>query len=35
MWKVNMLFCVAIGFGCFIWTIVRTLNAESEKRKCS
>ena len=33
MWKVNMALCIIVGFGCFIWAIKRTLNAEGEKNK--
>lgn len=33
MWKLNMVFCIAIGFGCFFWAIKRTLNAEGNKNK--
>ena len=33
MWQANMVLCIAIGFGCFIWAIKKTMNAESKKSK--
>lgn len=33
MWQANMILCVAIGFGCFIWAIKKTMNAERKKNK--
>lgn len=32
MWILNMIVCISIGFGCFIWAIIRTMNAESNKK---
>ena len=32
MWKANMILCIAIGFGCFIWAIKKTMSAESKKK---
>ncbi len=32
MWQANMVLCIAIGFGCFIWAIKKTMNAESKKK---
>lgn len=33
MWKLNMVVCIAIGFGCFLWAMYKTMNAESAKKK--
>ena len=30
MWQANMILCIAIGFGCFIWAIKKTMSAESK-----
>ena len=32
MWQANMILCIAIGFGCFIWAIKKTISAESKKK---
>ncbi|EHL68274.1 hypothetical protein HMPREF1006_02531 [Synergistes sp. 3_1_syn1] len=32
MWQANMILCIAIGFGCFIWAIKKTMSAESKKK---
>lgn len=31
MWVVNMIVCIGIAFGSFIWAIWRTLKAEGKK----
>lgn len=33
MWKINMIFCVLIGFGSFVWALRRTMAAEVKKGK--
>lgn len=33
MWKLNMAFCIAVGFGCFIIAIIKTIQAEGKKRR--
>ncbi len=30
-WQVNMVLCIAIGFGCFIWAIFKTMSVEKNK----
>lgn len=30
-WQLNMVLCIGIGFGCFIWAIFRTMGAEKRK----
>ena len=32
MWQANMILCIAIGFGWFIWAIKKTMSAESKKK---
>lgn len=31
-WQINMVVCIAIGFGCFTWAIRRTMTAEKNKK---
>lgn len=31
MWQANMVFCIAIGFGCFAWALKLTMAAEENK----
>ena len=33
MWQANMIFCVAIGFGCFAYALKLTMAAEEKKHK--
>lgn len=32
MWVANMILCIAVGFGCFGWAVMRAIKAESRKR---
>lgn len=35
MWVLNMIVCCAIGFGCFIWAIWKTMDAEARKQRAN
>ena len=32
MWQLNMVFCIAVGFGSFAWALKRTMDAEKMKK---
>ena len=32
MWKLNMVVCIAIAFGCFGWAMFKTMTTESKKK---
>ncbi|GEM_PF-306012 len=33
MWQLNMVVCIAVGFGSFGWALKRTMDAEKRKKK--
>jgi hypothetical protein len=32
MWQLNMVVCIAVGFGSFAWALKRTMDAEKKKK---
>ena len=33
MWQLNMVFCIAVGFGSFAWALKRTMDADIRKNR--